>query len=186
MAGPGFDFFSSTNSKEAARNVQCIHTSSDKGTKSRDCHQNWNMGNCGRRQAAASNPPYGSHGLCPQFYNAAFEHPFYAESTPKQCNKISTMKRFWPIKYRMGYMEPRKLEVRGTMYASTTDKYPYTPHARKHYRVPVRKRPDELHQQNISVNLTVTPPPPPPINHQIQYPVGIIIFLPRNSPIKFS
>ncbi|XP_055384191.1 uncharacterized protein LOC129613896 [Condylostylus longicornis] len=140
MAGPGFDLHGPPDSKEAALNVQCIHTSSDKGTKTRDCHQNWNMGNCGRTQVAAGNPPLGSHGLCPTFYNAAFDHPFYAEEFPKQCNITGKkVKRFWPKWFRMGYMESRKLQVHGTFYSSTTENYPYTTNAAKKYQGPLTR-----------------------------------------------
>lgn len=44
------------NPVESAKFVQCIHTSSDKGTKIRSCHQNWIMGNCGLNQAASGLP----------------------------------------------------------------------------------------------------------------------------------
>jgi hypothetical protein len=61
MAGPGFDatFRKTPDPTLAAKNVQCIHTSSDKGTSSRNCCQNWNMGDCGKRQPAAGPFPKG-------------------------------------------------------------------------------------------------------------------------------
>jgi hypothetical protein len=34
------------------------------------------MGKCGKSQAAAGPYPKGSHGLCPYFYNQAFENDF--------------------------------------------------------------------------------------------------------------
>lgn len=46
-AGPGFYLYDSdkiNNAKNAAKNVQCIHTSLDCGTSVRNCHQNWIMG----------------------------------------------------------------------------------------------------------------------------------------------
>lgn len=44
MAGPGFDSKPTSDHRLAAQNVQCIHTSRDKGTKFSLCHQNWKMG----------------------------------------------------------------------------------------------------------------------------------------------
>uniref|UniRef100_T1GNU6 Lipase domain-containing protein n=1 Tax=Megaselia scalaris TaxID=36166 RepID=T1GNU6_MEGSC len=69
MAGPLFDKFPVSNTRSAAKNVQCIHTSSKEGTWGRDCHQNWNMGMCGKYQLAEENNPEntGSHGLCNSF-----------------------------------------------------------------------------------------------------------------------
>lgn len=69
----------------SARNVQCIHTSADKGTALRLCHQNWNMGRCGWSQPAAAAPPFGSHGLCPYVYLDAFEHRYPAVRRPAEC-----------------------------------------------------------------------------------------------------
>jgi hypothetical protein len=37
-----------------------IHTSINKGTMKRNCHQDWLMGRCGRMQEAAGRPPHGS------------------------------------------------------------------------------------------------------------------------------
>uniref|UniRef100_A0A182PTT6 Lipase domain-containing protein n=1 Tax=Anopheles epiroticus TaxID=199890 RepID=A0A182PTT6_9DIPT len=105
MAGPGFDTdraFKQMDFRNAAKNVQCIHTSIDKGTKfPNKCHQNWRMGLCGLRQAAAGPPPLGSHGLCPVFYNLAFKYQFLAQPKPLD-------------------------EVRGELFAQTSDVYPYT------------------------------------------------------------
>lgn len=39
MAGPGFDFVYNRDPKDAAKNVQCIHTSISAGTIIRNCHQ---------------------------------------------------------------------------------------------------------------------------------------------------
>lgn len=107
MAGPGFDYRPQPDHSSAAKNVQCIHTSSDKGTRHTLCDQNWKMGNCGQSQAAAGPPPKGSHGLCPYFYNSAFTHNFYAIPKPKECSS----RRFatsWPENFKMGYSETRK------------------------------------------------------------------------------
>ncbi|XP_050080654.1 uncharacterized protein LOC126568250 [Anopheles maculipalpis] len=129
MAGPGFDSdraFKQMDFRSAAKNVQCIHTSIDKGTKfPNKCHQNWRMGQCGLRQAAAGPPPLGSHGLCPVFYNLAFKYQFLAQPKPPECLSLSEMATY-PRNYRMGYMEPRKSEVRGELFAQTSDVYPYT------------------------------------------------------------
>jgi hypothetical protein len=124
MAGPGFDLIYTKESKDAALNVQCIHTSIDAGTKERKCHQDWLMGYCGKYQNAADhyvpaiycqlskeinnctgNPKF-SHNLCPYFYNAAFEHDFTVDNHYK-C--LSTrMTKNLPVNFKMGYMETRK------------------------------------------------------------------------------
>lgn len=39
-AGPGFGWYKK-NSRKAAKYVECIHTSDDKGTTRYDCHRNW-------------------------------------------------------------------------------------------------------------------------------------------------
>lgn len=126
MAGPLFDKLPILNSKAAAKNVQCIHTSSSEGTWGRDCHQNWNMGYCGKYQLAekANKDDAGSHGLCNIFYNAAFYHNFYAEENPIQCN-VGYINPYWPKKYKMGYNERRKSKVYGELFASTWGTYPY-------------------------------------------------------------
>lgn len=114
-AGPGFDhnvtFQAQNRPQLAAQNVQCIHTSYDKGTALRNCHQNWNMGQCGWLQTAAGPPPFGSHGLCPYFYVSAFAAPFRAmERRPPGC---PASKRDAPAAerlqegYFMGYDEMR-------------------------------------------------------------------------------
>ncbi|XP_053681239.1 uncharacterized protein LOC128732102 [Anopheles nili] len=129
MAGPGFDndrLFKQADFRQAAKNVQCIHTSIDKGTKfPNKCHQNWRMGQCGLRQAAAGPPPLGSHGLCPVFYNLAFKYQFLAQPKPLECVSLGDTAGY-PRNYRMGYMESRKSEVRGELFAQTSDVYPYT------------------------------------------------------------
>ncbi|XP_052873395.1 uncharacterized protein LOC128278706 [Anopheles cruzii] len=129
MAGPGFDgerTFRQGDFRSAAKNVQCIHTSIDKGTRfPNKCHQNWRMGLCGMRQAAAGPPPLGSHGLCPVFYNLAFRYQFVAQPKPPECLALGDTATY-PRNYRMGYVEDRKSEVRGELYALTSDAYPYT------------------------------------------------------------
>ncbi|XP_065086366.1 uncharacterized protein LOC135708296 [Ochlerotatus camptorhynchus] len=130
MAGVGFDqdrFFKGIHFRNAAKNVQCIHTSIDKGTKLMNkCHQDWRMGQCGFRQPAAGNPPLGSHGLCPVFYNLAFEKNFYAESKPLDCIMLRDPSAEYPSKFKMGYAEKRKEQVRGELYAQTSNQFPYT------------------------------------------------------------
>lgn len=109
-AGPGFDFrfVVAPDHRTAAQNVQCIHTSSDKGTRfTANCNQNWRMGNCGLSQVGAGPPPLGSHGLCPYFYNAAFKYNFLAMPKPNECRSRKTATS-WPDSFRMGYMEKRK------------------------------------------------------------------------------
>lgn len=124
MAGPGFDNKPTSDHRLAAQNVQCIHTSRDKGTRFSICHQNWKMGNCGQSQLAASRPPYGSHGLCPYFYNAAFRHPFYAVPKPQQCRSKIAAPR-WPKQFQMGYVEDRKGDVQGELFSLTSKSYPF-------------------------------------------------------------
>ncbi|XP_058834015.1 uncharacterized protein LOC131691527 [Topomyia yanbarensis] len=130
MAGVGFDqdrFFKGIHFRNAAKNVQCIHTSTDKGTKLMDkCHQDWRMGQCGFRQPAAGKPPLGSHGLCPVFYNLAFKVKFLAEQRPPECTMLREPTAEYPNGFRMGYLERRKGQVRGELYAQTTDRFPFT------------------------------------------------------------
>ncbi|XP_062565914.1 uncharacterized protein LOC134228145 [Armigeres subalbatus] len=129
MAGPGFDqdrFFKGVHFRNAAKNVQCIHTSIDKGTKLMNkCHQDWRMGQCGFRQPASGKPPLGSHGLCPVFYNLAFEENFYAELKPLDCITLRDPVADYPSGYKMGYLEHRKSQVRGELYAQTAEQFPY-------------------------------------------------------------
>lgn len=120
MAGPGFDFFHKSNPKLAAKNVQCIHTSDSAGTKERNCHQNWLMGNCGKSQPAGNdlmgvfcgltksckNETLFNHNVCPYLYNSAFSHDFVVNN---YYNCPSTrMAKNLPINFKMGYMETRK------------------------------------------------------------------------------
>lgn len=66
------------------------------------------MGNCGKDQVAAGQPPLGSHGLCPYFYTSAFVHRFAAIAKPSTCktaNKrdISDVLLLDVYKPKMGY-----------------------------------------------------------------------------------
>ncbi|XP_058463312.1 uncharacterized protein LOC131437771 [Malaya genurostris] len=130
MAGVGFDqdhFFRRIDFRSAAKNVQCIHTSTDKGTRLMNkCHQNWRMGQCGFRQPAAGKPPLGSHGLCPVFYNLAFRVKFLAEKKPTDCDMERDSAAQYPTGFRMGYLERRKGQVRGELYSQTTNRYPFS------------------------------------------------------------
>lgn len=108
MAGPGFDTRKQLDCRLSAQNVQCIQTSADKGTRHNNCHQNWKLGNCGMSQPAASDPPFGSHGLCPYFYNSAFNNEFLAVEKPKDCNSKRGTVAKYPYKFTMGYKEWRK------------------------------------------------------------------------------
>lgn len=108
MAGPGFDNRGKIDHTLAAKNVQCIHTSRDKGTRNYNhCNQDWRLGNCGFTQDAASDPPYGSHGLCPYIYLSAFENNFLAILKPQDCKARNPVWNI-PESYRMGYLENRK------------------------------------------------------------------------------
>nr|XP_019527550.2 pancreatic triacylglycerol lipase-like [Aedes albopictus] len=126
-AGPGFDsdrVFAMLDPKFAAKKVQCIHTSSDKGTFRRECHQDWNMGNCGTNQLAAGPYPKGSHGLCPYFYNSAFANEFRAIPKPNECLSFRAV---WPIsdRVRMGYFADLDSDITGDFFSRTTKTYPY-------------------------------------------------------------
>lgn len=109
-AGPGFDGDQKYREKcptEAAKNVQCIHTSDNYGTNVRKCHQNWNMGRCGKSQDAAGPYPKGSHGLCPYIFNSAFKHDFLAMPNKQGC-ETKRLAPAWPKGFRMGYFMDRK------------------------------------------------------------------------------
>ncbi|GAB0096073.1 hypothetical protein DMENIID0001_115310 [Sergentomyia squamirostris] len=121
-AGPGFPDM--PDAKNSAENVQCIHTSADLGTLTRNCHQNWNMGNCGQSQVAGLIDYRLSHGLCPVFYNIAFKNTFRAVPRPFAC-LLSPKETQYPDNFKMGYMETRKQEVSGILYAKTSLLYPY-------------------------------------------------------------
>lgn len=114
MAGPGFDRrVEVVDYRNAAENVQCIHTSRSYGTHySNGCHQDWKMGNCGITQDAGEDNamPFGSHGLCPIFYNIAFRKNFLAVQKPAACYRKSdsAYNVKYPKSFKMGYNETRK------------------------------------------------------------------------------
>ncbi|KAG5674186.1 hypothetical protein PVAND_004169 [Polypedilum vanderplanki] len=122
-AGPGFVLLFELQPQLAAKNTQCIHTSSMKGTLKRNCHQDWLMGKCGRAQEAAGVFPRGSHGLCPKFYNAAFRHNFEATQNVYRCPSLRVAS--FPENFKMGYMERRKNKVFGDLFSPTSECYPY-------------------------------------------------------------
>lgn len=108
MAGPGFvNVRQNTKPTLIAVNTQCIQTSDDKGVYVRECHQDWNMGCCGKYQIAAGMDNKISHGLCPYFYNLAFTKDFYAVPNVFNCTSKREVK-VMPEKFKMGYMENRK------------------------------------------------------------------------------
>ncbi|CAG9808811.1 unnamed protein product [Chironomus riparius] len=123
-AGPGFVLAFELRPTFAAKNVQCIHTSSAKGTMKRNCHQDWLMGKCGRSQDAAGIFPRGSHGLCPKFYNSAFTNNFYATENMYRCPSRRVAVNV-PKNFKMGYMETRKNKVFGDLFSPTSECYPY-------------------------------------------------------------
>lgn len=105
----------------AAKNVQCIHTSSLAGTTLRQCHQDWMMGKCGKEQPAQNwfkwlycktthscdTSLHESHGLCPLFYNSAFKNDFIADNSVHKCSSDREPTEV-PKNFKMGYMEMRK------------------------------------------------------------------------------
>lgn len=106
--------------REAARNVQCIHTSAAFGTPIRDCHQDWNMGVCGLWQVGGTETSLrhefgtGSHGLCPTFYNLAFDNKFPAATKPDLCLCFSgrIAEPRYMTNFSMGYFDALKYEGR--------------------------------------------------------------------------
>lgn len=116
-------FPNAPDSKLSGTTVQCIHTDSIYfGTMKRDCHQDWNMGNCGLTQSIMSNTT--SHGQCPLYYNSAFTHDFLAIERPTACTVPSQLATY-PSGFKMGYMETNRA-VTGQLYAKTSPVYPFT------------------------------------------------------------
>lgn len=106
-AGPGFDSnqtYTKESPLDSAKFVQCIHTSYDKGTSKRNCHQNWHLGYCGLSQIASGPYPLGSHGLCPYFYNSAFSNQFFAIPKPAHCSTSQRLPPNIPDGMAMGYV----------------------------------------------------------------------------------
>ncbi|KAG4073841.1 hypothetical protein HA402_014046 [Bradysia odoriphaga] len=131
-AGPGFDSnqtYSKQSPMDSAKFVQCIHTSYDKGTQKRSCHQNWHLGQCGLYQIAAGPYPLGSHGLCPYFYNSAFSNQFHAIPQPATCPTSKRLPMHPLVGISMGYVFNDLSEVNDTTgydyYANTYKMPPY-------------------------------------------------------------
>lgn len=124
------------HANRSAQYVQCIHTSEDFGTNLRFCHMDINMGECGKRQDGATDPPHRSHGLCPTLYNNSFEFSF--PLVPKEmieakyettCQNKRNMPQDLEIDgvhhLTMGY----NLDMRapdGEYFADTNKIFPYT------------------------------------------------------------
>lgn len=75
-AGPYFTDLTKIHAADAAKAIQCVHTSTDYGTPSRYCQKNILFGKCGILQDAATSPPKMSHGMCPYLYTSAFTNDF--------------------------------------------------------------------------------------------------------------
>lgn len=69
------------------------------------------MGNCGSSQIASGPRPLGSHGLCPYFYNYAFEHTFPAIPKPKNC-RSNRNTSVVSGNFSMGYKDALRYEGR--------------------------------------------------------------------------
>lgn len=129
LAGPGFDTWFGDprrvkDPKWAAKNVACISTSSDKGTTNYNCHQNYRMGVCGNTQAAAGPYPMGHHGLCPYFYNSAFDYKFIPNNF-YNCSS-NRMASFLFEDVRMGYLANFNTNlVQGDIFIATAKFPPY-------------------------------------------------------------
>ncbi|CAO1409946.1 unnamed protein product [Diamesa hyperborea] len=130
-AGPGFDYNSHKLPELptlAAKNVQCIHTTSNYGTFNYNCHQNWRMGYCGWSQVGALAFPNGSHGLCNNYYNSAFENDFI-ENNYYNCipTKLPLVVTQLPDNFTMGYREERRNSlISGEIFSVTSVKNPWT------------------------------------------------------------
>lgn len=93
------------------------------------------LGYCGLDQAGANdvafaicaledckvNVPFGSHTLCPELYNSAFDYPFYANNV-EHCLGVTTENV--PSDFKMGYNELRT-NVTGVFASPTYAEYPY-------------------------------------------------------------
>lgn len=67
------------------------------------------------------NVPLGSHTICPEFYNSAFEHPFYANNI-NLCDGVNTTNV--PADFKMGFNELRK-NIKGVFASPTYKKNPW-------------------------------------------------------------
>lgn len=75
-AGPYFTDLTKIHAADAAKTVQCLHTSTDNGTPYRYCQKDILLGKCGNFQNAATSPPKMSHGMCPYIYTSGFTNNF--------------------------------------------------------------------------------------------------------------
>lgn len=64
------------------------------------------MGYCGWNQVGALAYPNGSHGLCNNYYNSAFENDF-TENNYYKCAPTKLVTHL-PDNFTMGYMEKRR------------------------------------------------------------------------------
>lgn len=126
---PGFNLSSEQliHAKDAAKEVQCIHTSRDVGTPYRFCQWDWSMGICGWVQPAAWFFPPSSHMFCPEYYNSAFRNDFKAIPQPDYCRNATTAPN--PTNFNhtiaMGYRFDTKNTPWGEYYAATKWLPPY-------------------------------------------------------------
>uniref|UniRef100_A0A1A9ZRD2 Lipase domain-containing protein n=1 Tax=Glossina pallidipes TaxID=7398 RepID=A0A1A9ZRD2_GLOPL len=126
MAGPGFDFFTDHNHKDAADNVQCYYSSIGKGSRFYNCHQNIRLGQCGYTQPASlTQSLYSSHGLCVQIYINAFDHPFYALQNPPRWCATANPAQNLPKYFTIGYKESGYRHIHGDIFVPTGLQYPY-------------------------------------------------------------
>lgn len=122
LLGPGFDgTWRVKDPKLASKQTSCINTSSDKGTSKYNCHRNFRMGKCGSSQPAAGPYPLGSHGLCPYFYNLAFDQKFIPNNSFKCTSK--QLANLTSSDVRMGYLGGFDTNVVGDIFVATA-KYP--------------------------------------------------------------
>lgn len=120
--GPGFEgTWRVKDPQLAANKTSCINTSTDKGTSKYNCHRNFRMGKCGSSQPAAGSPPFGSHGLCPYFYNLAFEQKFIPNNFFKCTSKRLANITFSDV--QMGYLGSFDSKVVGDIFVATA-KFP--------------------------------------------------------------
>lgn len=126
---PGFDMSSEQliHAKDAAKEVQCIHTSRDVGTPYRFCQWDWDMGICGWMQPAAWFFLPSSHMFCPEYYNSAFMNDFNAMSKPFYCLNETVAPD--PVNFnhtiKMGFRFDTTNTPEGEYYASTSFLPPY-------------------------------------------------------------
>lgn len=130
-AGPGFDGTAkAVDPKTAAKNVQCINTSIDKGTSIYNCHQNFRMGLCGRLQSGSSTYPKRHHGLCPYFYNSAFVNDFYPNRESDCRSRREPID--YPANLKMGFLGVMTNPVvYGDFFVPTSNTAPWTVNAIK-------------------------------------------------------